>query len=66
MSLQLTIWPNPDPIGEKGGLNLYGFVYNTPVNAVDLFGLKDFRFGFYGLGPKGLFGNQIMAAGVRP
>jgi hypothetical protein len=28
-------WPNRDPIGEKGGLNLYVFAYNTPVNAFD-------------------------------
>jgi RHS repeat-associated protein len=28
-------WPNRDPIGEKGGRNLYGFVYNNPVGLVD-------------------------------
>jgi hypothetical protein len=28
-----------DPLGEKGGLNLYGYVGNDPVNAVDLLGL---------------------------
>jgi RHS repeat-associated protein len=28
-----------DPLGEKGGLNLYGYVGNDPVNAVDPFGL---------------------------
>ncbi|MFA6633046.1 MAG: RHS repeat-associated core domain-containing protein, partial [Kiritimatiellia bacterium] len=27
-----------DPIGEQGGLNLYGFVGNDPVNNVDAFG----------------------------
>lgn len=27
-----------DPIGELGGLNLYGFVGNTPPNAVDSYG----------------------------
>ena len=32
-----------DPLGEAGGINLYGFVGNNPVNAVDPFGL--FRFG---------------------
>jgi hypothetical protein len=32
-------WPNRDPIGERGGLNLYGFVGNNPVNATDLLGL---------------------------
>jgi RHS repeat-associated protein len=28
-------WPNRDPIEEQGGLNLYGFVYNNPVNFFD-------------------------------
>jgi len=32
-------WVNRDPIAEKGGLNLYGFAGNTPLNLVDLFGL---------------------------
>jgi len=31
---------NRDPIGEDGGLLLYGFVGNTPVNGVDIFGLS--------------------------
>lgn len=33
-------WPNRDPIGERGGLNLYDYVGNNPVNLVDLFGLS--------------------------
>jgi RHS repeat-associated protein len=32
-------WINPDPIGERGGLNLYGFVKNDGVRYVDRFGL---------------------------
>jgi hypothetical protein len=28
-------WLNRDPIEEKGGLNLYGLVHNTPINLVD-------------------------------
>jgi RHS repeat-associated protein len=28
-------WPSRDPLGELGGLNLYGFVYNNPPNLVD-------------------------------
>lgn len=28
-------WPNRDPIEEDGGLNLYGFGYNNPINGVD-------------------------------
>ena len=31
---------NRDPIGEEGGLNLYGFVGNSPVNRVDFLGLN--------------------------
>ena len=33
-------WPNRDPIGEKGGLNLYGMVGNNPVNWIDGLGLS--------------------------
>ena len=32
-------WINRDPIGEMGGINLYAFVQNNPVNSVDLYGL---------------------------
>jgi RHS repeat-associated protein len=32
-------WINRDPIGEAGGMNLYGFVGNGPVGAVDSSGL---------------------------
>lgn len=32
-------WPNRDPIGERGGVNLYGFVHNDPANHWDDFGL---------------------------
>ena len=32
-------WPSRDPIEERGGVNLYGFVGNEGVNAVDLLGL---------------------------
>jgi hypothetical protein len=32
-------WPSRDPIGEKGGINLYGFVNNMPVDDWDLIGL---------------------------
>ena len=35
-------WPSRDPIGEIGGLNLYGFVRNTPVNLVDTDGRMPF------------------------
>jgi RHS repeat-associated protein len=32
-------WANRDPVGEQGGLNLYGFGINDPVNSFDPFGL---------------------------
>ena len=32
-------WIQRDPIGEAGGINLYGFVGNSPLNAVDPQGL---------------------------
>jgi RHS repeat-associated protein len=32
-------WMTRDPIGEAGGINLYAFVVNSPVNLVDPFGL---------------------------
>jgi uncharacterized protein RhaS with RHS repeats len=31
---------NRDPLGEEGGINLYGFVENDPVNNVDPEGLQ--------------------------
>ncbi len=31
-------WPSRDPIGERGGLNLYGFVGNEPIDRVDFDG----------------------------
>lgn len=33
-------WPSRDPIGEQGGINLYGFVANNPVSRRDFLGLK--------------------------
>ena len=35
---QLGRWPSRDPIEEEGGLNLYGFVYNRPINLIDQLG----------------------------
>ncbi len=32
-------WLSRDPIEEKGGLNLYGYVENDPLNATDALGL---------------------------
>ncbi len=35
---QLGRWLNRDPMGEEGGLQLYSFVLNNPVGAVDVLG----------------------------
>ena len=35
-------WPSRDPIGEEGGINLYGMVGNDPNNWIDVLG--EFRF----------------------
>lgn len=43
-------WPNRDPIGERGGLNLYGYVGNSPINRIDPLGL-DFAGMFNGWNP---------------
>lgn len=37
-SAEMGRWINKDPIGETGGLNLYGFVGNNPVNLNDYLG----------------------------
>jgi RHS repeat-associated protein len=33
-------WLNRDPIGERGGINLYAFVGNDPVQKIDPLGLR--------------------------
>ncbi|MEI7911779.1 MAG: hypothetical protein WCK77_19275 [Verrucomicrobiota bacterium] len=35
----IPLWPSRDPIGERGGYNLYGFVGNDAINWIDLFGM---------------------------
>lgn len=36
------VWLSADPIKEDGGLNLYAYVGNDPVNGVDLWGLYEY------------------------
>jgi RHS repeat-associated protein len=35
-------WPNRDPLRERGGMNLYAYVFNRPLTFVDPMGLSDF------------------------
>jgi uncharacterized protein RhaS with RHS repeats len=34
-------WLNRDPIGERGGINLYEYVANNPISEIDMLGLCD-------------------------
>ncbi len=38
-------WLSRDPIGEQGGLNLYGYVKNQPTNFIDILGMRHAVFG---------------------
>jgi len=38
--IPVSYWPSRDPIGERGGINLYGMVGNDGVNYFDALGLK--------------------------
>ena len=40
----ISCWLSRDPIAEEGGLNLYGFVENDPINYIDLLGLVEYDF----------------------
>lgn len=45
-------WLSRDPIGTRGGLNLYGFVGNGSISRIDLIGLAGVSLGSLGLGGK--------------
>ena len=53
-------WPNRDPIGERGGLNLYGMVGNDPVTDFDVLGLTVIKYE-----PKLLSGRNVRDKDVR-
>lgn len=46
-------WLSRDPIGEAGGINLYGYVGNSPLGRVDPLGLIDIHGGYIPPGPGG-------------
>jgi len=35
LNFRIPVWPNRDPLQEKGGFNLYQFVLNDPINFMD-------------------------------
>jgi len=43
-SPELGRWPNRDPVGEQGGLNLYGFFHNDLLSSFDPLGMKGYDF----------------------
>ena len=49
-------WLSRDPIGEEGGVNLYGFVGNSSVNSIDLLGLDFIAVGSRSIGGLGFLG----------
>jgi RHS repeat-associated protein len=55
-------WLARDPIGEEGGLNLYGSVGNNPIGRIDPSGLADVRIWNYrGSGPNDAWGHASMS-----
>lgn len=62
-------WLNRDPIGEAGGINLYGFVGNAPSDLVDPYGFEagyTYEGGrmYSGVDPQNLRQNLPIVAGV--
>jgi RHS repeat-associated protein len=58
-SPELQRWINRDPIAETGGINLYGFVGNDPVNVIDAIGLDIFKLQYPGwLHHEAILGNN--------
>jgi RHS repeat-associated protein len=53
-------WLNHDPIQERGGINLYGFVGNNPVSSYD----SDGRAVYYNFGPGGQYSQGFVYPGT--
>jgi hypothetical protein len=54
-------WPNRDPLGEAGGINLYSYVGNDPMDFLDPYGLV--RWGGVFSATAGIIGNSFGLAG---
>lgn len=54
-------WLNKDPLGERGGLNLYAYVLNDPINGIDLYGFEyQFSVGIGGV----IGGSPLLVGGL--
>ncbi len=52
-------WPSRDPIGEKGGVNLYSFVDNNGISYCDLLGLDTYILIYQNFGPMPFWKNSV-------
>ena len=43
-------WPNRDPLGEEGGINLYRYAFNDPLDWIDTDGLEPVSYPHYNKG----------------
>ncbi len=50
-------WLSADPIGERGGINLYGYVNNSPISQIDPLGLAS---GFVGTATEWIGGVVVL------